>query len=349
MSDRGHVLVARLDSMGDVLICGPAVRAVAAQARRVTMLVGPKGASAARLLPGVDDVVVWNCPWIAAPPPPVDRRDIDAVIARLAATHADEALVLTSYHQTALPTAMMLRLAGVARVSAVSEDYPGALLDVRIAPPADGPEPRRMTEIAAAAGFPAAMADDGRLQIRMESLPPLTSPDGAFVVVHPGADAPAREYPYHLWRAVVALLTAAGHTVAVTGSGGEVELTAAVASGGRPPGRAVDLGGCLDLAALAATLHAASVLLVGNTGPAHLAAAVGTPVVSLFAPVVSSTRWAPHGVASVVLGDESAPCAMSGARHCPAPGHPCLSTVLPAEVAAAGAHLAALSNQEVLA
>jgi hypothetical protein len=61
-------LLARLDSDGDVLLAGPAVRAVAASGDRVVLLVGPAGAAAARLLPGVDEVVVWSCPWVVADP-----------------------------------------------------------------------------------------------------------------------------------------------------------------------------------------------------------------------------------------------------------------------------------------
>src|SRR5206468_627103 len=85
--------------------------------------------------------------------------------------------------------------------------------------------------------------------------------------------------------------------------------------------------GRLDLPALAATLRGAGVVVAGNTGPAHLAAAVGTPVVSLFAPVVPAVRWAPYGVPVALLGDQDAPCAGSRARVCPVPGHPCLADV----------------------
>ena len=52
-----RVLVARQDNNGDVLLTGPAVRAVAARAT-VTMLSGPRGAAAAHMLPGVDEVIV---------------------------------------------------------------------------------------------------------------------------------------------------------------------------------------------------------------------------------------------------------------------------------------------------
>ena len=60
--------------------------------------------------------------------------------------------------------------------------------------------------------------------------------------------------------------------------------------------------------ALAEVLAGADAVVVGNTGPAHLAAAVGTPVVSLFAPVVPAARWRPWGVPQVLLGNQEAPC-----------------------------------------
>jgi ADP-heptose:LPS heptosyltransferase len=81
-------------------------------------------------------------------------------------------------------------------------------------------------------------------------------------------------------------------------------------------------------------------VVAGNTGPAHLAAAVGTPVVSLFAPTVPASRWRPWGVPTLVLGDQDAPCAGSRARTCPVPGHPCLTRVTSVEVLAAVEDLA---------
>ena len=70
------VLVVRLDSAGDVLLAGPAIRAVADVGRRVMLLAGPRGEQAARMLPGVDSVVTWECPWIDAEPRRVLREDI---------------------------------------------------------------------------------------------------------------------------------------------------------------------------------------------------------------------------------------------------------------------------------
>lgn len=90
----------------------------------------------------------------------------------------------------------------------------------------------------------------------------------------------------------------------------------------------------------AAVLAGAAAVVAGNGGPAHLAAAAGTPVVSLFAPVVPAERWRPWGVPHVLLGAQDAPCAGSRARHCPVPGHPCLDAVTADEVVAAVRQLA---------
>jgi ADP-heptose:LPS heptosyltransferase len=341
-----HVLVVRLDSMGDVLICGPAIRAVATQAGKVSVLAGPLGAAAARLLPRVDDVIEWNCPWIAANPPPIDSDDVAQLVHRLRAARIDEAVLLTSFHQSALPTALVLRLAGIGRITAISEDYPGRLLDVRVAPPGDAPEPERMLAVARAAGFALPAGDDGRLAVRTALPPPPGLPGRPFVVAHPGTTAPARAYPVSHWQEVVAVLTARGWHVLVTGSATEAPLTAAVASAASVPGHARDCGGVFDLAAFAATLRRAAVVLVANTGPAHLAAAAGTPVVSMFAPVVPAQRWAPYGVPVALLGDQRALCRDSRARECPVPGHPCLASVSADDVVAAAESL--VSHREAV-
>jgi ADP-heptose:LPS heptosyltransferase len=101
-----------------------------------------------------------------------------------------------------------------------------------------------------------------------------------------------------------------------------------------------DLGGETDLPGLAAVLAGADAVVVGNTGPAHLAAAVGTPVVSLFAPTVPAVRWRPWMVPHELLYTD-VPCAGCRARVCPVAGHPCLGGVTVTDVLAAVDRLAA--------
>ncbi|HEX2119912.1 MAG TPA: glycosyltransferase family 9 protein, partial [Acidimicrobiales bacterium] len=136
---------------------------------------------------------------------------------------------------------------------------------------------------------------------------------------------PARAWSPEANAALVEALVAAGRQVVVTGAPDEADLAAFVAGPSRPG--VMDLGGRTDLAGLAGILARAEVVVVGNTGPAHLAAAVGTPVVSLFAPTVPSSRWAPWGVPTVLLGDQEIACRGCRARICPVAGHPCLSSV----------------------
>ncbi|PZF08383.1 glycosyltransferase family 9 protein [Curtobacterium sp. MCLR17_034] len=332
MSAGRRVLVARLDSFGDVLVAGPAVRAAAAGAAHVTMLCGPQGAPAADLLPGIDRVRVWAAPWVTETARPIDDALLAEFRALVAAEQPDEAVVLTSFHQSPLPLALLLRLAGVPRVSGASVDHPGSLLDVRLRPgedlPEDLPEPERALRIAEAAGFRLPPDDDGRLAVRHDAVPP---PPVAgldrYVVVHPGASVPARSWPESHHRALVAAYAERGVPVVVTGSPGERALTAAVAGD-----TGIDLGGRTSPAELAAVLAAAEVVVVGNTGPAHLAAAVGAPIVSLFSPVVPAVKWAPYAPLVELLGDQAAPCRLSRARECPVPGHPCLSGVRIADV-----------------
>lgn len=333
-----RVLVARLDSVGDVLLAGPAVRAVANGRRAdggapndVVVLCGPQGQSAASLLPHVSDVFAWDSPWITNPAPPVTGAHLDALVDFVRNSRITEAVILTSFHQSPLPLAMLLRLAGVSRITGASTDYAGSLLDVRLRPgedfPEDQPEAVRALGIAKAAGFRLRDGDDGKLLVKEPPDVRNLVGEEPYVVVHPGATVPARAWPPLHHAAAVELLEGSGHRVVVTGGPGEKELTATVAGPS-----ALDLGGQTDLRTLSGVLAKAQVVVTGNTGPAHLAAAVGTPVVSLFSPVVPAVRWAPYGVPLELLGDQNARCKGSRARICPVPGHPCLSSVSPEQV-----------------
>jgi ADP-heptose:LPS heptosyltransferase len=332
---RGRILVARLDSFGDLLLAGPAVRAVASSAGHVGMLVGQGRSAEARLLPGVDEIIEFSAPWVGFEVEPVRPELMHQLIRTIQQANFDGALILTSFHQSPLPLALLLRMAGVGWMGAISEDYPGSLLDLRHRVPGNLPESERNLSLVSAAGFRPDQA--GALLAVQRPLPDATSWTGSepYVVYHPGASVEARRPTAEHSRAIVSALSEAGHQVLVTGSEAEAALGAYVATD-----RAVSLAGQLDVAHLAAVLDRAGVAIVPNTGPAHLAAAVGTPVVSLFAPVVAVSNWAPYGGPSIILGDQTAACRNTRARVCPVPGHPCLTSVQPSDVVAAVERLA---------
>lgn len=327
-----RVLAVRLDNAGDVLLTGPALRALARGADELVVLAGPNGAEAARLLPEVDDVLVWRCPWIDGRPPAVAGADVAGLIRRLRRGRFDAAVVFTSFHQSPLPTALLARMAGIAWTGAISVDYPGSLLDLRHSVDDDIPEPERALSLARAAGFELPPGDDGSLRVRTPLLDVsrLVDPRRPYVVLHPGTSVPARAWPVERFAQTARLLVRAGWDVVVTGSAGESGLCEQAAGG-----VARSLAGRTPLDLLAGVFAGAAALVVGNTGPAHLAASVGTPVVSLYAPTVPAVRWAPYRVPHVLLGDQHAACRATRATHCPVPGHPCLTSVTAAEVVAA--------------
>jgi heptosyltransferase-3 len=325
------VLAVRLDNDGDVLLTGPAVRSLRGSADAVDLLVSTSGAQAAALLPAVNEVLIFDAPWSGFCPPPVNPVAIAALIRELSDRAYDRAVVFTSFHQSPLPMALLARLAEVPCVAAASEDYPGSLLDLRhVRRPVH--EVEAALDLAAAAGGRLPDGDDGSMRLRrILPAPPEQVPAEPYVVVHPAASVPARSLtPTHA-ATIVRALTADGWPVVLTGT---VKDRAAFASAATDGG-VRNLMGRTDYPTLATVLAGAAVVVATNTGPAHLAAAVKTPVVSLFAPVVPAESWAPYGVPSIVLGDQQAPCRDTRARMCPVPGHPCLSGIPGSEVVTA--------------
>ena len=328
MSSR-TVIAVRQDNNGDVLLAGPALRALAAGASGLVLVCGPSGEPAARALPGIDDVIVHEAAWIEANPQHVHRAATAAFVERIAALHAAEAIVFTSFHQSALPTALLLRLAGVPRISAISDDYPGALLDVRVRDLPDVHEVERNLALARAAGYTLPPHDEGRLAMCIGAHNPAAEL-APYVVVHPGATVAARAWSPDANRNLVRALAARGERVVVTGGTSERELCAHVADG-----TATDLAGRTSFSGLASVIAGADAIVVGNTGAAHVAAAVGTPVVSLFAPTIPAARFRPWMVEHVVLGDQEIGCRGCRARTCPIPSQPCLGAVTVDDVLAA--------------
>ncbi|AWT41261.1 MULTISPECIES: glycosyltransferase family 9 protein [Streptomyces] len=294
-------LVARVDGFGGVLLCGPAVRAVATRADRVAMLCPADAAPAARLLPHVDDVIEWDP---ARPRPDADGSDL---VGRLSSGAYDVALVLTPGGASPLPLARLLREARVGRIGADS-DRPAGVLDVPHRRLPGRHEAEAALDTAEAMGFRLRAGDQGRLRV-------LPAPDtagltgnGPYVVLHPGAAATAAG-PGPCAR-TVALLADAGHRVVVTGTPDEADATRRISAD-----IAVDLGGRTDPRALAGVLRAADVLVTGDPDTAQLAAAVGTPVVSLTAEAAPEGERTPYKVPVVRCGDGRPADVVRAIRH----------------------------------
>jgi lipopolysaccharide heptosyltransferase II len=345
------VLAVRLDTMGDVLMTGPALRALRESGARprITLLTSRPGAAVAELMPEVDELLVYEAPWMKREP---DGGAADrALVESLRRRGFDAAAIFTVHTQSALPAALLCLLAGVPLRLAHCRENPYWLLTDHV--PEREPEHgvrhevRRQLDLVASVG---ATTGDERLAVDVpdaerarvrELLAELgVDEERPWAVVHPGASAPSRRYPAECWaEACRELAGEHGVQLVLTGDAGEARLAAAV-------GEAAGLGprslaGRLELGTLAALLEAAPLLLSGNTGPVHLAAAVGTPVVDVYA--LTNPQHTPWGVPHRVLFCD-VPCRWCGKSVCPEGHHLCLRGVAPGELVNAALELTGASG-----
>jgi ADP-heptose:LPS heptosyltransferase len=132
-------------------------------------------------------------------------------------------------------------------------------------------------------------ADPTRLDLAPPPVPPPPASVGA-TLMHPGAAHEARRWPADRWAALARAETAAGRRVIITAGAGEIDLARAVAHRAGLDAGVVHSGA--DLVRLAAVVAAAGRVVVGDTGVAHLATALGTPSIVLFGPTAPAL-WGP--------------------------------------------------------
>ncbi|HEY8491703.1 MAG TPA: lipopolysaccharide heptosyltransferase II [Dehalococcoidia bacterium] len=335
-----RVLCVRLDAVGDVLMTTPAIRAVreSRPGRRVTLLTSPAGAEAAALVPEIDEVLVYEAPWMKAARPRPAAADL-ATVERLRAAAFDAAVIFTVYSQSPLPAAFLCHLAGIPLRLAHCRENPYLLLTDWV-PEAEPErlirhEVQRQLDLVAAVGC---RTMDRRLSLqvpetarrRAERLLAEAGVDRKrpWVVVHPGASAPSRRYPAESFAAAARhLALEAGWQVVLTGGRGEVGLVEAVRAMAGVP--SASLAGQMTLADLAAVIALAPLVITNNTGPAHMAAALGTPVVDLYA--LTNPQHTPWLVPHRALFHD-VPCRNCYKSVCPEGHHNCLRLVPPESV-----------------
>jgi len=152
------------------------------------------------------------------------------------------------------------------------------------------------------------------------------------VVLHVGAGTEAKRWPALHWRELLGRILV-GRDARVVLVGGEKDRTIArTILGGRCWPGVVDRTGRLSIGELAALLERADVFVGADSGPAHLAAAVDTPVVVLFSGTNDPRQWRPCGRQVAVVRHE-VDCSPCHRERCPMPGHPCMSRLDPERVA----------------
>src|SRR5690242_6569333 len=236
-----RILAVRLDNLGDVLVTTPALHAIKTSlpGARLTLLASPVGAQVAELNPDIDDIIVYEAPWMDPwHKLPRDSQREQEMIARVRRAHFDAAIIFTSYHQSALPAAYLCYLADIPLRLAAAIDGPGSLLTTRHKHPERMMhEVERGLDLVGAVGLTTSETDlvlrvPGRAREDVFDLLSSRGIDTAhpLIVVHAGCSMPARTYPWEMYaEAIDLLITRFDATIALTGSHDERELVERIA------------------------------------------------------------------------------------------------------------------------
>ncbi len=334
-----NILAIRLDNIGDVLMLGPALRAVkeTSPQARLTLLASPAGATAVPLLPWIDDVMVWRPIWQdvggrMALNPARERE----LIALLAERNFDAALIFTSFSQTPHTPGYVCYLAGIPLRAGESNEFGGSTLSTQLqGGPTEMHQVERNLRLVEYLGF---VARDRTLKISLSqdesnTIPSLLRSVGVqseepYIVLHPGASAKARRYPADRFGLIADQLTQHGWQVLVTGVERETALLHEVQ---QRASNAHVLMEKTTLGEYAALIEHAALVICNDTLPMHLADAVRTPEVVLFSGTDYEEQWRPRSTVARLLRRPTAchPCYLF---ECPI-GLPCLD-IVPEEVVA---------------
>jgi lipopolysaccharide heptosyltransferase II len=342
-----RVLAVRLDNLGDVLMTTPALAAVrhSLPDAQLTLLASPSGAALAPHLPWLDDVITARVPWVKHPEG-AQTIDPQALATEIARHRFDAAIIFTTYTQSALPAALVLQMAGIPLRLAHVRENPYRLLTHWVRDPEPAMvrhEVERQLALVAAVGM-TAPDDHLHFHVRPQDFAAAQARLAAagidaeqpYLVVHPGASAPSRRYPAERFGEAVAQIARSHPWPVVYLAGADEAKLAATARRHAGPMTSVDFSGELALGELAAIIGNSRLLLANNSGPAHIAAALGTPVVDLYA--LTNPQHAPWRVAARVL-NRDVPCRNCYSSVCPQGDHSCLRQVSSTEVAAAALEL----------
>jgi lipopolysaccharide heptosyltransferase II len=347
-----RILCVRLDALGDVIMTGPALRALqrSIPGCHITLLTSASGAQAGHLMSCVDDVWSYEAPWMKGYQAGDSTAAACALISRLRHQVFDAAILFTVYSQNPLPAALMCWLADIPLRAAHCRENPYHLLTDWFPEPEPESyirhEVQRQLDLVRHIGVEA-MNKRLFLDIPRAAfdnldgiLGPLRTTIDEAVVIHAGATAASRRYPAEQFAVAADRLAQIWKgPIIFTGVESERQLIETIRT--RMTALSYSLVGRLRLQDLAALLTRARVLISNNTGAVHVAAAVGTPVVDLYA--LTNPQHTPWQVPHRLLFHD-VPCKFCYKSTCPQDHHDCLRLVTPDSIADAAAELLGIKS-----
>ncbi|GAA5512856.1 lipopolysaccharide core heptosyltransferase RfaQ [Deinococcus carri] len=309
-SPRQRILVFRaLPGLGDLLCAVPALRALRAGEpdAEITLLGLPQAAPFVQRFPDLIDRLEVFPGFPGLPEQPVRQAELLALLQEAQGRY-DLALQM---HGSGPISNVLVSLLGADAIAGRFGPGQWCLDPARFLPYEEGqPEPLVWLRLAEFLGYPA-RGEELTFPVHaadreaLRALPGAgTLAPGRYAVLHPGASQPARRWSPRNFAQVAQRLAARGLRVVLTGTPAEAEVTRAVAEA-LPVPDVLDLTGQTELGTLAALLADARLLVSGDTGVSHLAAATRTPSVVVFL-ASDPARWAPldRERHRVVVGDD---------------------------------------------
>ncbi|MCU0496710.1 MAG: glycosyltransferase family 9 protein [Anaerolineae bacterium] len=302
-----NLLCVRLDNFGDVIMTTPAFHALKQSdpTIRLTLLTSLIGAEIAQFIPDIDQVIAFEVPWVKSDAYQGASAQVQALIERLKAEAFDCAIIFTVFSQNPLPAAMLCYLADIPIRVAYCRENPYGLL-THWQPDQEPFVPIQHEVLRQLALIESVGVDyiDPKLQLRID--PSLRASSlhkmqtlgldlhQAWLILHPGVSESKRRYPTAKYLEAGRQLRTLGWQIVVTGSTSEIDLCGQVATGVN----GISLAGQLSLGELIGLVASAPLLIANNTGIVHIAAAMNTPVIVLYAHTnPQHTPWnVPHRV-----------------------------------------------------
>lgn len=288
-----NILCVRADNIGDLLMSAPAINALKTTLDcKITVLTSVKAAGIAKLIPGIDQVITADLPWVKQDTD-VGPESLQQLVQQISRNQYDGCVIFSVYSQNTLPSAMLAYLAGIPLCLAYSRENPYNLLSNWI----PDPEPyfyishqvERDLDLVRMIG---AETTDKRLRLKLsaESFKSakrkvvqlnidLSKP---YLILHAGVSEKKRRYPEHLWIEAGKLLIAElNMPILLTGSAQEVPFAQQLAEAiGQP---ASSVAGLFNLEEFASLISYSKIVVSVNTATIHLAAALNKPLVVLYA------------------------------------------------------------------
>ncbi len=340
-----RILAVKLDHIGDFLTAVPALRALAARfaGARLSVLVPPGSAALARREACIDEVIEFTFFHARSGDGQrgVSEQEYAALRARLAQGGFDMAIDLRMQPETR----PVLRHTGARFL--VGYDRAGAYpwLDVVLEWEGDQRLEAKhahiserllsLVDAAAAACRPIEVACVPPVREAL-SAPALARLPAAFlakrlVCVHPGVGNLVRQWAPGNYAALIDLLAAEEDMHAIiVGGGDEQDVAREVLAGVVARECVISMVGALKLAELSEVMAACTLFVGNNSGPKHIAASLGLPVLGIHSAVVDAGEWAPLGGAAMALQRHMVcgPCYLEFASDCPR-GLACLTGIRP--------------------